>query len=1494
MSFGAEMKDFLAGFEVGSNLVQKGKDRAWRQKMEEIRAGGFQSEAEMDAAHKIMEQGGTGGTGQPGNPRAPRGGGGVGEGVRGDAAKAAAKERWDYLVGLGVPPNLASGMVGNAYAESSFDSRLSTKGGDQGSAHGEFQWRGDRITNLLSYAKQHGLNPEDWHTQYQFAWHETQQLPTFKAMMAARDPTHAADLFALNFERPQGAETGDPNNIHNISGRRKLAQQFSYGMPLTNSKTIAAAWPKEAIPTRTAAVTTDDDADASAEPDADADDEDNQQFFAEGGSVYQPENVGMRVASQPVAAASDWQPRRVGSPSPTSTAVPVTGGAGDQFRAAIAKRKADQEAAAAAKAASAKPPDMTGYDAYLDNFNKAMAPVAGARAQHQIYAARGSSRNYESMPQYPGYQRKLGPQPLSYADYRNALQAGANPAEDILSRQHGAIPTVRTASPLNWGFASGGAVPDKDEEKRTRTPDAPAKRRQKDDPNVRKTKLGVVDPRDYRRLAPGAGPIREGTSALWRLEASLPTTAKGPAPVGSKPRLQRVNTSLPSHKQDVTREPAVAQPAHPRTPTPTSAYGINPGVNPDLGSNTTDYPTESADAPYQFGDSMRVVQDQEGKPVPQVSSVGDDYTVAPPLPQVTVTPDPTQQYAAGGPVRAVDYGTLDPGGAPIHEGTSALWRLDAQAQQRARQRLAERDRAYNAPPGSAAAKVKDVTPSKVSGKKKGKGKSQEAKRDTTAIPTPPSRPTDIDGPPPGTPGPGKPGEGPGLDLKAPPPAGRAPSVRPGENLPATYKPLFGPDVVQGRGEVPFDNRDKTAALDPNRDPALDTGPEALVRAQQVQPGPPGGMRSATEAAPQVPGVTSPPPYPRTPSYPQPYPPPPEPPTTAIPTMPDASALPARTDLSDTPIPPAYPAETEGPPVTDKGTMDIAPEPWIPQNVPEAAQGTLAQAWAAGRAMIGRGTEDIDGEAQKRFYALLQAARQAGTPNSVIEAYADNFGVPPPQRAKGFAAGGAVEDDEELTPANQRAAAAGQPIIPDDGGGNYRAATPQEEESAGRKLVPQEAIKESTKAGLKWINDVLLSPSPTRAIGEDPAAGDAQQKFDTNDHALTTQEFKELGAKVDPDNKLSQSEKTLKIQQDLFDFYMAHGNYEKAAAASAAVLMYGRRVSQTSGTMALAALENKDMVGAAKWMAKAYETLPDGKELRIDQQVSPQGTLAYEIVDLDTGQVTQSGEATMDDMVTMAKSMSSGMEWATQTYQVASSAGLAGGTSRSAGKGAATAGLKSEALNSLKEAGEAFRSDPSEENRQAYEDAETKAYESGVQQGSVTAFRKRYGIEAEKVTESERKRQDKAKADKERQDKVAGFDQEIAAAGDDPTKAGAAKTRKVNFLADEAFNEAKQSNKKRIVPIKQVEDAIMMPSDESGAMPEEDAAVIRAIAPDFLKANLLDGTGAVNLLRKFLDPNIALVPQEDGSIAVGDEAPAFLSSKMLTDLMKIRRARKAAG
>lgn len=123
-----------------------------------------------------------------------------------------------FFMSRGYTKEQAAGIVGNLIAES--DLRPSGAVGDNGTAFGIAQWRGERLTRLKRFAASQGKDWQDYGTQLAFVDMELQNHETsaYKALKNAKTVDEATAAF-IGYERPAGWSTGNPRGGHNYRGR---------------------------------------------------------------------------------------------------------------------------------------------------------------------------------------------------------------------------------------------------------------------------------------------------------------------------------------------------------------------------------------------------------------------------------------------------------------------------------------------------------------------------------------------------------------------------------------------------------------------------------------------------------------------------------------------------------------------------------------------------------------------------------------------------------------------------------------------------------------------------------------------------------------------------------------------------------------------------------------------------------------------------------------------------------------------------------------------------------------------------------------------------------------------------------------------------------------------------------------------------------------------------------------------------------------------------
>ena len=136
-----------------------------------------------------------------------------------------AKYAFNWLLQRGYAPHQAAAIVGNLTQESGV--RPDGVVGDNGTAFGIAQWRGDRFANLQRYAQQNGQDWRSLDAQLGFLDHElnTTEKRAGDALRAAPD-VRSATRAAISFERPQGWTLDNPEAGHGWGNRFGVAQAF--------------------------------------------------------------------------------------------------------------------------------------------------------------------------------------------------------------------------------------------------------------------------------------------------------------------------------------------------------------------------------------------------------------------------------------------------------------------------------------------------------------------------------------------------------------------------------------------------------------------------------------------------------------------------------------------------------------------------------------------------------------------------------------------------------------------------------------------------------------------------------------------------------------------------------------------------------------------------------------------------------------------------------------------------------------------------------------------------------------------------------------------------------------------------------------------------------------------------------------------------------------------------------------------------------------------
>lgn len=146
--------------------------------------------------------------------------------------------------------------------------------------------------------------------------------------------------------------------------------------------------------------------------------------------------------------------------------------------------------------------------------------------------------------------------------------------------------------------------------------------------------------------------------------------------------------------------------------------------------------------------------------------------------------------------------------------------------------------------------------------------------------------------------------------------------------------------------------------------------------------------------------------------------------------------------------------------------------------------------------------------------------------------------------------------------------------------------------------------------------------------------------------------KQVDAIIDPDNKMSEDQKTLARLEATYEFYLTKykgkDGYDRANEAAAQWLQHARGVAAIQATAALALNEQGDMVGAAKKLSEMHQSIPDGQSTTYDEASN-----TFRVTDDETGEVVQEGEVTPELIDEIATSFTKGPAFFNIMVQAAS-------------------------------------------------------------------------------------------------------------------------------------------------------------------------------------------------------------------------------------------------
>jgi hypothetical protein len=181
--------------------------------------------------------------------------------------------------------------------------------------------------------------------------------------------------------------------------------------------------------------------------------------------------------------------------------------------------------------------------------------------------------------------------------------------------------------------------------------------------------------------------------------------------------------------------------------------------------------------------------------------------------------------------------------------------------------------------------------------------------------------------------------------------------------------------------------------------------------------------------------------------------------------------------------------------------------------------------------------------------------------------------------------------------------------------------PRRDVAATPKLKHDVAI--ALDGGLKFLQRTFSSGDGAMPTPDDPAIrAKNAQRMASGEGAADDEEVANIDQQIDPQGQYAEGDKAMLRMAKIHQWYLEHGQGEKAGAAAASLLQFGAQRAARIGGVAAAAYSKyletkdpKDLDAVAGLLEKAYDMIPNGANA--DISINPEtGTLQVEKTDAE--------------------------------------------------------------------------------------------------------------------------------------------------------------------------------------------------------------------------------------------------------------------------------------
>lgn len=205
------------------------------------------------------------------------------------------------------------------------------------------------------------------------------------------------------------------------------------------------------------------------------------------------------------------------------------------------------------------------------------------------------------------------------------------------------------------------------------------------------------------------------------------------------------------------------------------------------------------------------------------------------------------------------------------------------------------------------------------------------------------------------------------------------------------------------------------------------------------------------------------------------------------------------------------------------------------------------------------------------------------------------------------------------------------------------------DGGGGDGAPKNILGAALDGGLKFLQRAF-GLGDQSAVDETGRQTRNVQAFMRGEGAASPEEYEGVMARIDPNGVLTTAQRNIRGLENIYQFYMARGEQEKADRAAASMIQYSSNMAAKYAALSVQAGRAGDVKKMTEFASKAYDYTPDGNTA--DAQLTSDGKIAVTQRDADTNKPIRQFTVTPQELFSSALGMVSKNEYWTRISEAA--------------------------------------------------------------------------------------------------------------------------------------------------------------------------------------------------------------------------------------------------